>query len=87
MIEIANAYFASLPDELLALQINPNRLTAPLKFEPPVHPAGQPPATNADILFPHIYGPLNRQAIVRVFALQRGHSGRWQMPEDIVSQD
>ena len=86
LLDVANAFFADLADELLVLEIDPAELTAPLRFEPPVPPArsaataGERFAPAADSLFPHLYGPLNRQAIVRRFALLRGESGQWQMP-------
>lgn len=87
LVEIANIYFADLRDELLALEIDPARLTAPLYFEPPITPAhaAASPAQQAEAeretLFPHVYGPLDRQAIVNCIALQRDSTGRWQMPE------
>jgi len=83
LVEVANAFFADFSGELLALQIDPHRLQAPLKFEPPLPPPGSA-ATDFTpgeaVLFPHIYGPLNREAIVRVMALPRNSAGRWQAP-------
>ncbi len=83
LLEVANAFFASLADDLLVLEIDPTRLTAPLKFEPPTPPAltdSVKLASASHGLFPHIYGPLNRQAITRSFALQRDTAGKWQLP-------
>lgn len=81
LIEVANIYFAGLQDELLVLEIDPARLDVPLIFEPPIPP---PHATtlaphNPNALFPHIYGPLNRQAIIACFSLERNPTGQWQM--------
>jgi uncharacterized protein (DUF952 family) len=45
---------------LVLLEIDPAKLTSPLKFEP---------ATDIDELFPHIYGPLNPDAVVSVSPL------------------
>ncbi len=88
LVEIANTFFADLDDELLVLEIDPARLSALLKFEPPIPPATRPapiptntPAIDETGLFPHIYGLLNRQAIVRSFSLKRSPSGRWQLPD------
>jgi uncharacterized protein (DUF952 family) len=87
LLEVANAFFAGLTGELLALEIDPSRLAAPLKFEPPMPPAGSFDSSmvtfnpDPETLFPHIYGPLNRQAIKRIFALRRDPAGQWQMPE------
>lgn len=92
LIEIANTYFDALPEDLLVLEIDPQRLTVPLKYEPPIHPTGQDPMLpkhrplsqeqtppDSEILFPHIYGLLNREAIIDNFSLQRDETGRWQM--------
>ena len=80
LVEIANTFFINLPDQLLVLEISPPHLTAPLKFEPPIPPAGteNTPGPDADVLFPHIYGPVNRDAIIDVYPLQQNESGRWQ---------
>lgn len=82
LLQVANAFFADLLEPLMALELDSDRLTAPLKFEPPASPklvdSDFTPAPN--ILFPHIYGPLNRGAIKRTITLQRSLSGRWQMP-------
>lgn len=88
LIQVANYYFADLPDDLLVLEIDPTQLTAPLIFEPPILAASGPAdrnrayASEPAVLFPHIYGPLNRQAIMRCFALQRDSTGQWQMPQE-----
>lgn len=86
LIEIANLYFATLQDELLALEIDPAQLAVPLIFEPPILPqqatmtAALSRQPDPNILFPHIYGPLNRLAIIASFALERDSTGQWQMP-------
>ncbi|HEX9922833.1 MAG TPA: DUF952 domain-containing protein [Anaerolineae bacterium] len=36
LLEVANAFFVGLTEELLVLEIDPSRLVAPLKFEPPI---------------------------------------------------
>lgn len=82
LLQVANAYFADAPGPLLALKIDPRRLTAPLKFEPPIAPPGADPRPYdaGEILFPHIYGPLNRDAITDVISLCRNPAGQWQWP-------
>lgn len=84
LLEVANRYFASLNGPLLALEIEPTRLTAPLKFEPPITPPGHQPPENSrsntlipPVLFPHIYGPIDRAAIISSFLLVRNHNGQW----------
>ncbi len=86
LLEVANVYFATLAESLLVLEINPQHLTTSLKFEPPIHPTNQPFEDEADFvpesetLFPHIYGLLNREAIVNTFTLDRDELGLWYKP-------
>ena len=82
LIQVANDYYATLAGELLVLEIDPERLVAPLKFEPPLPPGSEDsvPVEHRDRLFPHIYGPLNRDAIRRIFALVREPVG-WRLPD------
>jgi uncharacterized protein (DUF952 family) len=62
----ANKFYAT-EAELLVLAIDPDRLTSPLRDE----------EGRQGELFPHIYGPINREAIVEVIRLERGPDGRW----------
>jgi uncharacterized protein (DUF952 family) len=86
LVEVANTFFADLQDDLLVLEIDPVPLTAPLVFEPPIPPVGAASAhqeifaPDLDTLFPHIYGLLNREAIVNCFELRRDLAGKWHMP-------
>jgi uncharacterized protein (DUF952 family) len=63
----ANRFYADATD-LLLLHIDAERLSSPLREE----------ASGTGEIFPHIYGPLNRDAVARVEALSRGPDGRWQ---------
>ena len=63
----ANRFYADARD-LLVLHIDPGRLTSPLREE----------LSGTGELFPHIHGPLNRDAVVTVQPLMRGADGRWQ---------
>lgn len=63
----ANRFYADQQD-VFVLHIDPARLTSPVQEEP----------GGTGELFPHIYGPINRDAIVLVQALERGSDGRWQ---------
>ena len=83
LLEVANRYFVDLQEPLLALEIDPAYLTVPLKFEPPIRPPNAPTQPNHStqdvrpILFPHIYGPIDRAAIKRCLTLHRDETGRW----------
>lgn len=63
----ANRFYADA-DDLLLLHIDAARLSSPLREE----------ASGSGELFPHIHGPLNREAVVQVQPLTRGADGLWQ---------
>lgn len=73
-LHVANAFYRGRTD-LLLLVVDETRLKPELKWEAP---AG-PPADNiseAD-LFPHLYGPLNLDAVTSVLDFQPGSDGSW----------
>jgi uncharacterized protein (DUF952 family) len=63
---VANARFAGAGD-LVLLCVAPDRLRAPLRYEP-----GDP---GSDELFPHLYGPLAIDAVVDALAFAEGPDG------------
>lgn len=71
---VANLFFADC-EELLLLHIEADRLGAELRDEPAAAIAGKNPF--AGEMFPHVYGAIERNAIVAVEALRRGADGRW----------
>ncbi|MBM4070839.1 MAG: DUF952 domain-containing protein [Planctomycetes bacterium] len=68
----ANRFYAGQA-ELLLLCIDVDRLTSPLRDEP---------AASGE-LFPHIYGPINREAVMEVRPMERGPEGGWACPEGL----
>ena len=50
-------YFPGDNSNLMVVELNPDALSEELLWEP---------ATDSDGLFPHIYGPINRDAIIDV---------------------
>lgn len=69
---VANKYYRSVQGEFLLLAIDVNRLTAPLKYE----------ALDPDLPFPfpHLYGPLNCEAVTEVFKMVRAADGTFLVP-------
>ena len=66
VIAVANDYFSEAIEPVLLLEIDPERLTSEVRYEAPAPIAGGGashlvPAT----LFPHVYGPIQTQAITR----------------------
>jgi uncharacterized protein (DUF952 family) len=55
----ANRYFADEQDELLAVVIDLDKVSVPVKYEDPRR------------IYPHVYGPIPREAIVKVVRMRR----------------
>lgn len=66
----ANRFFADA-DDLVVLEIDAELLKSTLKDEP----------AGSGELFPHIYGPINRDAVYLIRALKRGADGQWEFGE------
>ncbi len=66
----ANRLFAGRSD-LVALRIDPARLSAPVRWEPGV------PTDPDAMVFPHLYGPLPLAAVMSVTAYRPGRDGRF----------
>jgi uncharacterized protein (DUF952 family) len=74
ILRVANNYYQGQPG-LVILMIDPARLKPMLRWEPG--------SDKADELFPHIYGPLNLDAVLRVFDFPPGSEGRFRLPAGI----
>lgn len=71
--ETANLFFSGAHD-LLLLEIEEDRLTADIRFEAPSD------AKSSNALFPHVYGPINLDAVTAVHTLNPDSRGRFQFP-------
>ena len=69
LLQVANTYYQDTPGEFLLLMIDESQVSAEIKYE------------NG---FPHIYGPLNRDAIVAVHSMTRHDDGRFELPTIVV---
>ncbi|MGW4482761.1 DUF952 domain-containing protein [Amycolatopsis sp. NPDC004368] len=72
----ANAVYHGRTD-LVLLEIDPARVDARVVWE-----AGAPPHPDG-ILFPHIYGPIPRNAVASVHDFPPGADGSLQLPESL----
>jgi uncharacterized protein (DUF952 family) len=69
--KVAGFLYADFTDELVVLEIDSDRIGAPIRVEN---------LDGGDELFPHIYGPLDVDAVVDVLRLRRD-SGRWRLTD------
>lgn len=80
IVRVADAVYAGR-DDLVLLCVNPERLHAELKYEPP--DLSIPAAHYHGELFPHLYGALNVDSVVRVLAFPPGGDGRFSLPPEL----
>lgn len=81
IVDVANAFYRG-QGGLVLLVIDPSRLGAELKWEPPAEPEPSH-ARNGD-LFPHVYGPINLDAVIQVVAFEPGADGFFNMPKELA---
>jgi len=64
---------------LVLLIIDSTRLSSDLKWEPPFDGA-PPPGVSTGEIFPHIYGPINLDAVIQVIDFVPASDGRFVLP-------
>jgi len=74
-LAVANAFYRPASEPLVALALDEELITAPVRWEAPdpAPPPGTPPGT----LFPHVYGPLDRAAVTGLRYLRADETGRF----------
>ena len=65
-VEVANRLFQGR-DDMLVLELDIGRLISPIKHEP----------SRSGVVYPHIYGPINNDAVVGELNLIIGEDGRF----------
>jgi uncharacterized protein (DUF952 family) len=78
ILRVADLVFAG-HHGLVLLVIDPARLSSELRWEPGVDLATE--------LFPHIYGPINLDAVVDVIAFEPGPDGKFHLPGSLEFSD
>jgi uncharacterized protein (DUF952 family) len=72
----ANALVRGRTD-LVLLEVDPARLTSPVRWEP-----GDPTDPNS-MQFPHVYGPIERDAVIAVHDFPPGPDGTFAVPDHL----
>ncbi|GHB26147.1 hypothetical protein GCM10010377_15310 [Streptomyces viridiviolaceus] len=73
-VAVVNAFYRTAPRPLLVLCLDEDRLTAPVEWEEAV-PA-PPPGVAAGTAFPHVLGPVDREAVERIMEIDWDGEGR-----------
>ena len=81
MLQVANAFYASVSGEFVVLHIDVDRLSSECVWEDPAHIAGGGESFAPQ--FPHVYGPIDRAAIVGVQPVRRDAMGHFVGYDDI----
>ena len=81
MVDVANKYYSGA-NNMVLLNIDPARLTSKLIFEPPAHIDGSP-ALPHEPMFPHIYGPINLDAVIEVIDFPCDSNGYFSAPPQL----
>jgi len=78
VLPVANNFYKG-QSELILLEIEPTLLSATLKWEPPSGGAPPPGVAEGD-MFPHIYGSINLDAVVKMVDLVSKPDGTFDLP-------
>ncbi|MFI6804405.1 DUF952 domain-containing protein [Streptomyces luteogriseus] len=73
-LAVVDAFYRDVPGPLLVLALDEARLTARVEWEAAA-PA-PPPGVSGDTLFPHVFGPLDRDAVDHVLEVRFDDEGR-----------
>lgn len=77
--DTANIFFKG-QNGLILLCIDENKLIPECKFEDPTGGGDHDPVVGK--FFPHVYGPINLSAVVRVVNFTADENGLFELPED-----
>ena len=78
VIPVADSFYKG-QDGLVLLMIEPTLLSSTLKWEAPAEET-PPPGVPEGELFPHVYGPINLDAVVNVVDLISNPDGTFKLP-------
>ncbi|WFB10264.1 DUF952 domain-containing protein [Streptomyces sp. LX-29] len=73
-LAVANAFFREVPGPLMALMIDEHRLDVLVRWE--AADPEPPPGVGPEVLFPHVFGHINRTAVVGMLEVERDAEGR-----------
>ena len=79
IVGVANTFYRG-QQGLVLLIIDPSKLEAELKWEPPAEP--EPTHAREGELFPHVYGPSNLDAVTNVIPFEPDADGNFTLPDD-----
>jgi uncharacterized protein (DUF952 family) len=87
IIRVANAFYAGKMG-LIILVIDPARLTSHMQWDDPAHPSASAPSgiSNAE-KFPHIYGAINLDAVIKTISFEPNADGMFSLPSTLTTDN
>lgn len=82
IVDVSNAFYRGQLG-LVILVIDVEKLTSELKWEPPAHPNPERATKVGDEFFPHVYGPINVEAVVKVIPFEPAGDGMFSLPSEL----
>ncbi len=80
VVPVAAKFYKGLTG-LILLEVDIKKLTSEVKWEPPT--GGPPPGVPEGDAFPHIYGPINLDAVVQVLDFEPDRNGEFHLPPSL----
>lgn len=84
LASVANKYYLETND-VVVLVIDPKKLNSLVRWEPPRHPDGSP-IDPIHLLYPHIYGDINSDAVIEVIEMSRNSHRRYPLPSQLIAR-
>lgn len=84
MLAVANRFYTRTAEPMVVLVVDTDRLEAEVRWEAAA-PA-PPPGVGAEVLFPHVYGPIPRTAVIEVLHPVRDDRGTYTALERLPEQ-
>lgn len=84
VMRVANKFYAGQSD-LVMLFIDTERVKPEVIWEAPLHPGSSQPDTSTSEKFPHIYGPLNIDAVISLIDFPLQPDGTFKMPDAVAA--
>jgi uncharacterized protein (DUF952 family) len=81
-LRIANNFYRGQID-LVLLVIDTDKLVASVKIEAPINPQTGQPEPEIKELFPHVYGAINLDAVIKVVPFPPNADGTFTLPQII----
>jgi uncharacterized protein (DUF952 family) len=76
-------FYRNVPN-LILLCIDESKLQSALKWEAPAHPEGHDPKIiDEQLLFPHVYGTINLDAVAKVVDMPKNDDGLYRLPDNL----